>query len=116
MPDGAIPFALVHVACLAAFWTGVTFEAVIIGIAIYWLRVFAITARYHRYFSHRAFSSSRPFQLVLAVLAQSTAQKSVCGGPPSTATTTCTPTGARRHSPVGKGLFRGPLNDAGAFA
>ncbi|MDC7784737.1 fatty acid desaturase [Rhodoplanes sp. TEM] len=73
----AVPFVLVHVACLAAVWTGVTLEAVLIGVGLYWLRMFAIGAGYHRYFSHRAYATSRAFQLVLAVLAQSTAQKSV---------------------------------------
>ncbi|HEU4660486.1 MAG TPA: fatty acid desaturase [Pseudolabrys sp.] len=73
----AIPFVLVHVACFAAIWTGVTWTAVAIGITLYWLRIFAIGAGYHRYFSHRAYSTSRVFQFILAVLSQSTAQKSV---------------------------------------
>ncbi|RAI34909.1 acyl-CoA desaturase [Rhodoplanes serenus] len=72
-----VPFLLVHLACFAAIWTGVTVEAVILGVGLYWLRMFGIGAGYHRYFSHRAFSTSRPVQLGLAVLAQSTAQKSV---------------------------------------
>jgi stearoyl-CoA desaturase (Delta-9 desaturase) len=73
----AIPFVLAHVACFAAFWTGITFEAVAICLVLYWLRIFAIGAGYHRYFSHRAYRTSRAFQFVLAVLSQSTAQKSV---------------------------------------
>ena len=73
----AIPFTLVHLACLGAIWTGITWQAVAIGVALYWIRIFAIGAGYHRYFSHRAFSTSRAFQFVLACLAQSTAQKSV---------------------------------------
>ena len=39
--------------------------------------MFAIGAGYHRYFSHRAYATSRVFQFILACLAQSTAQKSV---------------------------------------
>jgi stearoyl-CoA desaturase (delta-9 desaturase) len=73
----AIPFVLVHLACFAAFWSGITWQAVAICIALYWLRIFAIGAGYHRLFSHRAFSTSRVFQFILAFLAQSTAQKSV---------------------------------------
>jgi stearoyl-CoA desaturase (delta-9 desaturase) len=73
----AIPFVLVHLGCIAAIWTGITWQSVAICIALYWLRIFAIGAGYHRYFSHRAFSTSRAFQLVLAFAAQSTAQKSV---------------------------------------
>src|SRR5215813_2326688 len=73
----AIPFVLVHLACAAAIWTGITWQAVAIGFLLYWLRIFAIGAGYHRYFSHRAFSTSRAFQFILALLSQSTAQKSV---------------------------------------
>lgn len=73
----AIPFILLHVACLAAIWTGITWQAVTTGVVLYWLRMFAIGAGYHRYFSHRAYSTSRVFQFVLAFLAQTTAQKSV---------------------------------------
>ncbi len=73
----AIPFILVHLACLAAIWTGVTWEAVWLGVGLYWLRMFAIGAGYHRYFSHRSFQTSRAFQFVLAFMAQTTAQKSV---------------------------------------
>ena len=72
-----IPFILLHFACLAAIWTGVTWQALAICIALYWLRIFAIGAGYHRYFSHRAYSPSRVFQFVLAFLAQTTTQKSV---------------------------------------
>src|SRR5271165_2824703 len=73
----ALPFALAHVACLGAIWTGIGWKAAAIGIALYWLRIFAIGAGYHRYFSHRAYETSRGFQVVLAAVAQSTAQKSV---------------------------------------
>jgi stearoyl-CoA desaturase (Delta-9 desaturase) len=73
----AIPFVLVHLACFAAFWTGITWTAVALCVALYWLRIFGIGAGYHRYFSHRAYSTSRAFQFVLAVLSQSTTQKSV---------------------------------------
>ncbi len=77
MYPSAIPFVLVHLACFAVFWSGVTWQAVALGIGLYWLRIFAIGAGYHRYFSHRAYSTSRAFQFVLAVLSQSTSQKSV---------------------------------------
>ncbi|MGZ3584821.1 MAG: fatty acid desaturase, partial [Ktedonobacterales bacterium] len=73
----AIPFIVVHVACLTAVWSGVTWQALGLCLALYWLRIFAIGAGYHRYFSHRAFATSRVFQFFLAFLAQSSAQKSV---------------------------------------
>jgi stearoyl-CoA desaturase (delta-9 desaturase) len=75
-PD-LVPFLTVHAGCVAAIWTGVTWQAIALCVVLYWLRMFAITGGYHRYFSHRAYSTSRVFQFVLALLAQSTAQKSV---------------------------------------
>ena len=77
MYPSALPFIVLHLGCFAAFWTGITWQAVAIGVTLYWLRMFAITAGYHRYFSHRAYATSRLFQFVLAFLAQSTTQKSV---------------------------------------
>jgi stearoyl-CoA desaturase (Delta-9 desaturase) len=77
MYPSAIPFVLVHLACFGAIWTGVTWEAMALGIGLYWLRIFAIGAGYHRYFAHRAYATGRAFQFVLAFLSQSTAQKSV---------------------------------------
>jgi stearoyl-CoA desaturase (Delta-9 desaturase) len=73
----ALPFALVHMGCLAAIWTGVTLQAVVICLVLYLLRMVAIGAGYHRYFSHRSFATSRAFQFILAFLAQTTTQKSV---------------------------------------
>jgi stearoyl-CoA desaturase (delta-9 desaturase) len=73
----ALPFVFVHAACFAAIWSGITWQAVAIGVALYWLRIFAIGAGYHRYFSHRSYSTSRVLQFVLAFFAQTSAQKSV---------------------------------------
>ena len=75
-PDAA-SFLVIHAGCLAAIWSGVSWQAIAICVVLYWLRMFAITAGYHRYFSHRAYSTSRVFQFILAFLAQSSAQKSV---------------------------------------
>lgn len=72
-----LPFLLVHIGCFAAIWTGVSWQAVAICVALYALRMFAIGAGYHRYFSHRAYATNRVFQFILAFLAQSSAQKSV---------------------------------------
>lgn len=71
----SIGFLLVHALCLAAIFTGVTRTALILLAVTFFGRVFFITAGYHRYFSHRSFRTSRPFQLVLAFGAQSSAQK-----------------------------------------
>ena len=70
-------FLLIHIGCVAAIWSGVTWQAIAICMVLYGSRMFAIGAGYHRYFSHRAYSTSRVFQFILAFLAQSSAQKSV---------------------------------------
>lgn len=70
-------FIFVHLAPLAAFWTGVTTTSVILAITLYVVRMFGVTAGYHRFFSHRSFKTSRVGQFVLALIAMSSAQKSV---------------------------------------
>jgi stearoyl-CoA desaturase (delta-9 desaturase) len=70
-----IPFVLVHLASLGAIWSGVTAKAVWLCLALYVVRMFGITAGFHRYFSHKSFKTSRAMQFGLAVLAQSTAQR-----------------------------------------
>ena len=77
MYPSTLPFILIHLSCIAAFWTGITWQAVAICITLYWLRMFGIGAGYHRYFSHRSYSTGRFLQFILAFLAQSSAQKSV---------------------------------------
>ena len=83
----AIPFLLAHLACIAAVWSGVTWQAVAICVTLYWLRIFAIGAGYHRYFSHRAYSTSRAFQFLLALAPRVRRKKAFCGGPQNTGIT-----------------------------
>ncbi|MEM7436307.1 MAG: acyl-CoA desaturase [Myxococcota bacterium] len=73
----AIPFILSHLAVFGAIWSGVTWQAVTLCVVLFFVRVWAITAGYHRYFSHRTYKTSRAMQFVLAVLAQSSSQKGV---------------------------------------
>ena len=72
-----IPFVVVHLVCLAAVWTGVHTTDLIIAAGLYALRMFGVTAGYHRYFAHRGFKTSRTFAFVLAFLAQSSAQRGI---------------------------------------
>ena len=71
----AVPFVLVHLAVLGVFWTGFTTKAVILAVVLYLVRMWAITAGYHRYFSHRSYKTSRPFQFFLAFLGGTSAQR-----------------------------------------
>ena len=72
-----VGFALVHVAALGVFAVGLSWKGAAICLASYYLRMFAVTAGFHRYFSHRAFRLSRVPQFLLALLAQTAAQKGV---------------------------------------
>src|SRR3954470_18253246 len=60
-----LPFVLMHAACLFVFAVGVSPIAVIVCIALYFLRMFAITGFYHRYFSHKSYKTSRAMQFVM---------------------------------------------------
>jgi stearoyl-CoA desaturase (Delta-9 desaturase) len=71
----SIPFLAIHAACSLAIWTGVSRAALIVCLALYAIRMFGITAGYHRYFSHRSYKTSRVFQFVLAWLGGMSAQK-----------------------------------------
>lgn len=71
---GSIPFFAVHVGALLVFWVGFSWTALAVCVAMYAIRMFAITAGYHRYFSHLSFKTSRTFQFVLGWMATSSAQ------------------------------------------
>jgi stearoyl-CoA desaturase (delta-9 desaturase) len=77
MRDAGAAFWGVHVACLLAFYTGVTWSAFAVCLALFWLRMFGVTAGYHRYFSHRSYRTGRAFQFVLALLGTLAVQKGV---------------------------------------
>ena len=70
-----IPFLLMHVACLAVIWVGISWVAVIVAIAAYVVRMFAITGLYHRYFSHKTFKTSRVGQFIFGLLGASAVQR-----------------------------------------
>ena len=70
-----LPFLLLHAGCIGVLWVGVSPFAVGIAAALFALRMFAVTAFYHRYFSHRAFRTSRIAQFAFALLAASAVQR-----------------------------------------
>ena len=76
-PLVSLPFWGVHLACLLVFFTPFSWTAVAVCVALFFLRMFGITAGYHRYFSHRSFKTGRVFQFVLAVLGTLSVQKGV---------------------------------------
>lgn len=71
----SVPFVIVHLACVAVIFTDVSVLACLLCLTTYALRMFAVTAGYHRYFSHRSYKTSRWFQFTLAAVACSAGQK-----------------------------------------
>ena len=72
-----LPFIMVHLACFGIIWVDVQPIDWILCGALYVVRMFGITAGFHRYFSHRSFKTGRVFQFFLAFLGQSSAQRGV---------------------------------------
>ncbi len=71
----SIPFILMHLMPLGAIWTGVRLGDVLLCIGLFYVRMFFITAGYHRYFSHRTYKLGRGMQFVMALGGATCAQK-----------------------------------------
>jgi stearoyl-CoA desaturase (delta-9 desaturase) len=72
----SLPFVGVHVgavvgvALLGWSWTGL-----LVALVFYYVRMFAITAGYHRYFSHRSYKMGRVMQFLMALLGGTALQR-----------------------------------------
>ncbi|WP_231864447.1 acyl-CoA desaturase [Sorangium cellulosum] len=67
--------AAIHVGTVVAIVRGATWKLAALAAATYLVRMFAITAVYHRYFSHRSYKTSRGLQFLLALLGTTATQK-----------------------------------------
>ena len=72
-----ILFFLLHLSCLAVFFVPFRWSYVAIAAGLYFLRMFGVTAGYHRYFSHRSYKLARVPQFLMAFLAETSGQKGV---------------------------------------
>src|SRR5687767_8550315 len=73
-----IMFWAVHVAALAGvLYLGFSWKWAALAVGIYYVRMIVVTGAYHRYFSHRSFKTSRAFQFLMALGAQTAAQRGV---------------------------------------
>ncbi len=71
-----IPFIGLHVAALVGLWfVGFSWFAFWTALALYAVRMFAITGFYHRYFSHKTFKTSRPVQFLFALVGAASVQR-----------------------------------------
>ncbi len=71
----AAPFALLHLGCIGVVWTGFSGTALAVAGAAYAMRMFALTAFYHRGFSHRAFRAPRAVQFIFALIGAACVQR-----------------------------------------
>jgi stearoyl-CoA desaturase (Delta-9 desaturase) len=69
------PLLFMHIACIGIFFTPAGWSAILIFLTTYTLHVFALTAGYHRYFSHKTYKTSRTFQFLMALLGTTAAQR-----------------------------------------
>ncbi len=68
-PISAIPFAGFHLAAIIGmFLVGARAEWLAWCAVSYVIRIWSVTAGYHRYFSHRSFKTSRAFQFFLGFM------------------------------------------------
>lgn len=70
-----LQFLFMHVACLLVILTGVSPVAVVACVVLYVVRMFAITAGFHRLLSHRTYRTSRFFQFLIALTGTCSYQK-----------------------------------------
>jgi stearoyl-CoA desaturase (delta-9 desaturase) len=70
-----IPFIILHLGCLGVIWTGASAFAVWAAVFLYLARMATVTGVYHRYFSHKTYSTSRPMQFVMALCGGTTVQR-----------------------------------------
>ncbi len=72
----AWPFWAAHIGMVYGLYLiGFSWSGLALAIALYYARMFFVTGVYHRYFSHRAYKSSRWFTFVLAFLGGMSVQK-----------------------------------------
>jgi stearoyl-CoA desaturase (Delta-9 desaturase) len=74
----SLPFWIVHVVAIAGvIVTGWSWSGFALALALYGVRMFAVTAGYHRYFSHRTYKMGRVMQFLMALVGTLAVQKGV---------------------------------------
>jgi len=71
----SIPFFLVHILALGIFFFPFSWSTVALILGLYYVRMFFLTAGYHRYFAHRSYKMGRFMQFLMAVGGASCTQK-----------------------------------------
>src|SRR5512134_3157574 len=72
-----LPFLVIHALVLLVLTVPFHPTLLLWLFGSYYLRMFAVTGGYHRYFSHRSYKLNRFWQFAIAFLAQTSGQKGV---------------------------------------
>ena len=70
-----LPFVVLHISVIAVFWVGWSPISITFAVIFYVIRMFGITAFYHRYFSHKTFQTGRITQFIFAIIGASATQR-----------------------------------------
>jgi stearoyl-CoA desaturase (Delta-9 desaturase) len=74
---GSTPFFLLHLSPILMIWTGVRLVDVVLCVVLYFVRMFFLSAGYHRYFAHRGYKMGRVMQFLMALGGATAMQKGV---------------------------------------
>jgi len=66
-----------HLTVGLVYWAGVSWEALALCLGMYYVRMFGITAGYHRLFAHKTYKTSRVVQFLIGLLGTLALQKGV---------------------------------------
>src|SRR5260370_42196889 len=73
----SLPFAIIHLASLLIFFMPFHWYYLVTCLVLLVVRMFFVTAGYHRYFSHRSFKTCRVFHFVFAFMTITSSQPTV---------------------------------------
>ncbi len=63
----SFPFILLHISVFAIFFIDVSVLDIFLCFLFYFVRMFFVTAGYHRYFAHRSYKMGRINQFIMAL-------------------------------------------------
>ncbi|MDA8561648.1 acyl-CoA desaturase [Gammaproteobacteria bacterium] len=69
------PFIILHVSLIFGIFAPITTAGIVLCLASYFIRMFAITAFFHRYFAHKTFTTSKTIETLFALIGTSAAQR-----------------------------------------
>jgi stearoyl-CoA desaturase (delta-9 desaturase) len=70
-----LPFVALHLSVIAVFFVPVSWECVALFLVSFLVRTWGLTGGFHRYFSHRAYKTSRLGQFIIGCIGSSALQK-----------------------------------------